>query len=131
LGCKYSASVAVLYQDHHGWLQAWLRKKLGCAYHAADLAHDTFVRILSSRRESLGREPRALLTHIAKGLVIDHWRRQEVERAYLEVIADLREPLASSAEAQALALNAAQVSNIASISGIRLDNHWIAFGEQG
>jgi len=32
---------------------------------------------------------------------------------------------------QALALNAAQVSNIASISGIRLDNHWIAFGEQG
>lgn len=35
----------------------------------------------------LGAKPRALLTHIAKGLVIDHWRSQEVERAYLEVLA--------------------------------------------
>lgn len=102
MGCTSSATVAALYQDHHGWL----RKKLGCAYHAADLAHDTFVRNLTSRRESLGREPRALLTHITKGLVIDHWRRQEVERAYLEVIAGLPEPLAPSAEAHALIVEA-------------------------
>lgn len=106
MGCTSSATVAALYQDHHGWLHAWLRKKLGCAHHAADLAHDTFVRILASRRESLGQEPRALLTHIAKGLVIDHWRRQEVERAYLEVIASLPEPLAPSAEAHALIVEA-------------------------
>jgi len=32
-----------LYTDHQGWLQAWLRKKLGNAHQAADLAHDTFV----------------------------------------------------------------------------------------
>lgn len=39
--------VAEWYQDHHGWLCGWLRGKLGCAYSAADLAQDTFVRVLA------------------------------------------------------------------------------------
>ena len=37
-----------LYSEHHGWLQNWLRGKLGCAADAADLAQDTFLRILLS-----------------------------------------------------------------------------------
>ncbi|MBX3630194.1 MAG: hypothetical protein KF908_09865 [Nitrosomonas sp.] len=43
-------------------------------------------------------EPRALLTHIAKGLVIDHRRRLDVERAYLEAIACLPEAEVPSPE---------------------------------
>ncbi|OPL22089.1 hypothetical protein B5L72_34410 [Pseudomonas aeruginosa] len=35
-----------LYSEHHGWLQNWLRGKLGCAADAADLAQDTFSRML-------------------------------------------------------------------------------------
>lgn len=42
--------VRSLYIDHHGWLQGWLRRKLGNACDAADLAHDTFVRVMVSRR---------------------------------------------------------------------------------
>ncbi|WP_229728727.1 sigma-70 family RNA polymerase sigma factor [Oxalicibacterium flavum] len=96
-----------LYRDHHGWLQAWLVRKLGNACDAADLAQDTFVRILKRRRgESLGGEPRALLTHVAKGLMIDHWRRQEVERAYLEAIAHLPEYHAPCEETRVLVLDA-------------------------
>ncbi|ATE59653.1 sigma-70 family RNA polymerase sigma factor [Thauera sinica] len=94
------------YSDHHGWLQGWLRRKLGDAQHAADLAHDTFLRVIAGRRESLGEEPRALLTHIARGLVIDHWRRQEVERAYLEAVAHLPEPEAPSPESRLLIIEA-------------------------
>lgn len=45
-------SVQTLYSDHHGWLHAWLRSKLGNAADAADLAQDTFVRLLQ-RREHL------------------------------------------------------------------------------
>ena len=41
------ADIQSLYQDHHGWLQGWLRRRLGCAADAADLAHDTFVRLLN------------------------------------------------------------------------------------
>jgi len=39
--------MAALYVAHHGWLQAWLRRRLGDAHQAADLAQDTFVRLLS------------------------------------------------------------------------------------
>ena len=49
-------------------------------------------------------EPRALLTHIARCLVIDHWRRQDVERAYLETIAHLPEPEMPSPETRWLVL---------------------------
>lgn len=88
-----------LYCEHHGWLHRWLDRKLGNASDAADLAHDTFIRLLTRQNPaSLGAEPRALLTHIAKGLVIDRWRRQDVERAYLETIAHLPEPEVPSPE---------------------------------
>lgn len=100
--------IAELYVSHHGWLHGWLRKKLGCHDRAADLAHDTFVRLLGQRQapeqgEPRG-EPRALLTHIAKGLIIDHWRRQEVERAYLDAIAHLPEAVSPSPESRYLIL---------------------------
>ena len=94
-----------LYCDHHGWLQGWLARKLGNASDAADLAHDTFLRLLTRQTaRSLGCEPRALLTHIAKGLVVDRWRRQDVERAYLETIAHLPEPEVPSPETRWLIL---------------------------
>ncbi|MES2531993.1 MAG: RNA polymerase subunit sigma, partial [Pseudomonadota bacterium] len=35
------APLHTLYRDHHGWLQGGLRKKLGNAFDAADLAQDT------------------------------------------------------------------------------------------
>jgi len=87
-------TVEDLYVDHHGWLQDWLRRKLGCAHHAADVAQDTFVRILASRDALLGmHEPRAYLTTTAKRLLIDRARRQRLEQAYL---AGLAQSLASS-----------------------------------
>ncbi|QVW21607.1 sigma-70 family RNA polymerase sigma factor [Pseudomonas hormoni] len=82
--------IHTLYSEHHGWLQGWLHRKLGNRCDAADLAHDTFLRLLTRQVvKPFGSEPRALLTHIAKGLVIDRWRRQDIERAYLETIAQL------------------------------------------
>jgi|ERR1700712_52278 len=96
-----------LYCEHHGWLHRWLDRKLGNTCDAADLAHDTFVRLLTRQNPAgLGAEPRALLTHIAKGLVIDRWRRQDVERAYLETIAHLPEPQVPSPETRWLILEA-------------------------
>ena len=98
-------TIATLYSDHHGWLQGWLRRKLGDASQAADLAHDTYVRLLQSRRgAAIGEQPRAFLTHIAKGLLVDHWRRQDVERAYLDTIALLPEAVAPSPETRLLVL---------------------------
>ena len=98
-----SLKIEALYGEHHGWLQGWLLRKLGNSFDAADLAHDTFVRLMVSQRiQRLREEPRALLTHIAKGLVVDHWRRRDVEAAYLEALAHLPEQQAPSPETRLL-----------------------------
>ena len=76
-----------LYSDHHGWLLAWLRRKLGCPHHAADVAQSTFLRVMSVRDALCGVEqPRAWLTTTAQRLIIDEQRRRRVEQAYLEAL---------------------------------------------
>jgi len=63
---------------------------MGCAHNAADLAQDTFLRILSSRDALLGmREPRAYLTTTAKHLLLDRARRQLLEQTYLAELSAL------------------------------------------
>ncbi|OZY85610.1 RNA polymerase subunit sigma [Cellvibrio mixtus] len=104
-----NSQVADLYQSHHSWLYNWLRRRMGCSHAAADLAQDTFVRILARRNlasspmQSL-QEPRAYLWSIAKGLVIDHLRRRSLEQAYLEALAHLPEACGISPEEQEILL---------------------------
>lgn len=96
--------VAELYSDHHGWLHAWLRKKLGCTHRAADLAQDTFLRLLARDVPLDLREPRAFLTTVAQGLVAKHFRRQKLEQAWLEALAQMPEASVPSPEQRALML---------------------------
>lgn len=93
-----------LYSDHYGWLRNWLQRKLGCAYQAADLTHDTFVRLLTSPHVESIVEPRAFLTTVAKRVLANHYRRREIERAYLDALAILPEPRTPSPEARAIVL---------------------------
>lgn len=86
--------IELWYADHHGWLQTWLRRKLGNAFDAADIAHDTFVRIIASRDVLLGiGEPRAYLTTTAKRLLVDRSRRQVISQAYLDTLALIAQDL--------------------------------------
>lgn len=96
-----AASLQALYEGNHGWLHQWLRRRLGCSDDAADLAQDTFVRVLLKPEELPAvREPRAYLVTIARGLVRDLWRRRSLERAWLDALATLPEPMAPSPEDQ-------------------------------
>lgn len=96
--------VETLYSDHHGWLYAWLRRRLGCSHNAADLAHDTYLRVIASGRAPAPDHARPYLMQIAKGLVIDRHRRRLIEHAYLEALAQQPEELAPSPEDRAIAL---------------------------
>jgi RNA polymerase sigma factor (sigma-70 family) len=98
--------VHILYQDYHGWLKGWLRYKLGNAFDAADLAQDVFMRLLARQEPVAAREPKAFLSTIARRLVIEHWRRRELEQAWLETLAALPEAEAPSPENRALFLEA-------------------------
>ena len=105
--------VGALYSQHHGWLHGWLTSRMGNACEAADLTQDTFVRVLLAvgrseqalRLEAL-QEPRAYLTTVAKRLLFNHYRRQSLERAWLEALARLPEAEAPAPEQQLLMLEA-------------------------
>lgn len=79
--------VGALYREHAGWLQGWLSKKLGNTFDAADLAHDTFLRVLSRDVAHELVEPRAFLGTVAHGLMVNLLRRRSLEQAYLEALA--------------------------------------------
>lgn len=78
--------VEQLYLEHHSWVYQWLKKRLNNNEDAADLAQDTFVRIVKRQQHFHFDQPRALLTTIAKGLLINWYQRQSIEKAYLEAL---------------------------------------------
>lgn len=93
--------IHTLYHTHHAWLVSWLKRRLGCIHNANDLAHDTFLRLITkSLSVSHLDEPRAFLTTIAHGLLVDQFRRKAVEQAYLQTIMHLPEAMAPSPEQQ-------------------------------
>jgi RNA polymerase sigma factor (sigma-70 family) len=83
------AVIEQLYREHSLWLRSWLYTRLSNTADAADLAQDTFVRVLQKRRLERLAQPRAYLRTVAKGLVIDLWRHRDIERAWLETLAEL------------------------------------------
>lgn len=102
-----------LYLDHHRWLFNWLNRKLGDSADAADIAQDTFIRIIhTSTNENVAadaiNEPRAYLTVVAKRLVANLYRRRVLEKAYLDSLAQFQMTATPSLEHQALILETLQ-----------------------
>lgn len=95
--------IEALYTGHHGWLYGMLRNKLGNAMDAADLAQDTFTRILASRVTTI-EQPRAYLHCVAKGILVNWYQRKALERAYLEALAQLPDPQVPSPEQRLMVL---------------------------
>lgn len=97
-------TVHTLYLQHHGWLVSRLRRKIGCAWDASDLAQSTFVRVLAARDVPVLAEPRAYLTTIAQRLLANHLRRRQIERLYLDALAGLPEPQSPAPEARLMVM---------------------------
>lgn len=96
--------VQAFYQDHHLWLNAWLRRKLGCASDALDLTQDTFLNLLLKKDISAILEPRAYLTNIAHGLMVSHIRRRDLEKSYLQALMHFSPTEVPSPETRAIVL---------------------------
>jgi RNA polymerase sigma-70 factor (ECF subfamily) len=82
------APVQRLYLSHSGWLLGFLHRRLGNRVDAADLLHDTFVRVMG--RPAIfdcALHERSYLATIARGLCVDHWRRRQLEQAWLHSLA--------------------------------------------
>jgi len=87
-----------MYSEHNSWLKGWLRVRLGNTADAADLAQDTFLRVMTARPVAPIREPRGYLSAIARSLLIDKSRRRTIEHAYLQALALRPEPVDVSPE---------------------------------
>lgn len=99
-------SLENLYQEHYSWLQHWLRGRIGCEHNAQDLAQDTYLKLLASQTLLNIEQPRQYLVRIAKSLMIDAYRRKQVEQAYLNSLAEQPEAYMPSTETQVLVLEA-------------------------
>ncbi|BBI91798.1 RNA polymerase sigma factor sigma-70 family [Serratia symbiotica] len=98
-------NMVLIFSEHHNWLQKLLRRRLGNATDAADLAQDVFLRLLIKPRyfDSLA-GARAYLGAMAQGMCIDLYRRKEIERVWLETLTAQPMPVAVSAEHCAIVL---------------------------
>ena len=85
-----------------------MHRKLGCWHRSADLAHDTFMRLLAREEAPSILEPRAFLTTVAQRVLANHWRRDKLEQAYLEALASRPPELVPSAEERAILLETLQ-----------------------
>ncbi|MEX5507325.1 sigma-70 family RNA polymerase sigma factor [Pseudomonas putida] len=100
---ELNTSLHTLYHSHSRWLLGFLYRRLGSRCDAADLVQDTFVRILKRPRQLDGeRGERSYLATIARGLCVDHWRRQKLEQAWLQQLALQPEALQPSPEQRAI-----------------------------
>lgn len=98
-----------LYRDHHSWLESWLRRRMGNAWDAADLSHDTFLKVISSSQQLAElREPRAYLLTVGKRLLSSFYSRRSLEQAYLDALAQLPEDCVPSPEQRWLWLETLQ-----------------------
>ncbi len=102
--CTLQEQVKTLYTGHHGGLHGWLCHCLNDATDAADLAHNTFVRLVARPRSfNTGLESPACLRTVANGLCTDRQRHSEIEPAWLTL--DIRpQEYAPPREAQASVL---------------------------
>ncbi|PNU03255.1 sigma-70 family RNA polymerase sigma factor [Novosphingobium guangzhouense] len=82
-GVSLTIDVGALYESHGDWLRKWLQRHTRCGHRAADLAQDTFCRVLETPGSAPLREPRSYLSALARRILIDDIRHREVERAYL------------------------------------------------
>lgn len=79
--------VSQLYLEYHHWLVGWICRRVTESCDAEDLAQNTFVRILGRDVVPDLHTPRAYLKTIASGLVVNFYRRRDIEAAYLEALA--------------------------------------------
>ena len=99
-----ASDLTQLYRQQHQWLKNWLRLRLNCSHSAADLAQDTFLRLLAKPEPVQIQAPRSFLAKVAQSVLSNHYRRQKLERAYLEALQYVPAHVVPDLETQAILL---------------------------
>lgn len=103
-----NARFSSIYQEDHPWLERRLRDGLRNREDAQDVASETFTQLLQAPALHQLKEPRAMLVTIARRITWRLWRRRELEKAWLDMLHTLPEPVEPSAESRYQTLRALQ-----------------------
>lgn len=95
-----------IFREHYAWLRDKVRRHTGNVHGAEDVASEAFLQLAQHRALDDVREPRALLTTIAKRVLMETWRRRDLEQAYLQTLALAPHPTYPSPEERALIMEA-------------------------
>lgn len=87
-----------LFRTHNGWLTQWLRKQRWTVKAPEDLASEVFLALLAMPHLDAVREPRAMMVTIARRLIYDARRRNQLQCAYEAELSALPESYDLSAE---------------------------------
>jgi RNA polymerase sigma-70 factor (ECF subfamily) len=83
---SHRQTLCELFELHYAWLCDRLRHYLDSRECVEDIASETFLQVLTSPNVVPIRQPRALLTTVAKRLMYERWRRRNLERHYLDAL---------------------------------------------
>lgn len=83
--------IAQLFKQNYGWLCKKLSNQTGCRHSAEDLAAEAFLQVWQLPDPSSIRSPRAFLATVAQRLMYESWRRKDLERACLQILAEAPE----------------------------------------
>jgi RNA polymerase sigma-70 factor (ECF subfamily) len=83
-----NATLTHLYLSHIAALRGFLAARVGCRETAGELAHESFVRLMTRQGGESLLDPRAFLFRIAENLAIDHWRANPVRPEQFSDIAE-------------------------------------------
>lgn len=97
-----------LFRQHNGWLMKWLGRQRWTVVPPEDLASDVFLALLQMPAVGSVREPRAMMTTVARRLILDARRRNDLQRAYEAELALMPEAVEISAEERLIVVQALQ-----------------------
>lgn len=86
------------FRRSYGWLTGCMQRLVGSSSDAEDLASSAFTELAAHPDVAAIRQPRALLTTIARRLTFEFWRRRDIERAWLAMLAHAPERVTPSPE---------------------------------
>lgn len=95
-----------LFRQHNSWLNGWLRRQRRTIDGAEDVASEVFLRLLTMPNLGDLREPRAMMTTVARRVIYELRRRNDLLRAYEDALTAMPQSTVPSPEEQIIMMEA-------------------------
>lgn len=103
-----SRLVETLFREHSSWLGSWLSRQPWTVHAPEDIVADVFLSLLTLPNVASVREPRAMMTTIAKRIIFDARRRKKLQNAYEDALLAIPEAMDVSPEERLILVQALQ-----------------------